>query len=146
MHLGGNWTQGIGSDGSGQVRKIREPKSKSWETPSSKGAQEEEQLERRWKTKREGLGEFSSAPVVSPLMNSSCFHFLSIVNNAAVNVRVGFPGGTSGKEPTCQRRRHKRCGFDRWVGKIPWRRTWQPTLVFLSGESHGQRSLTGYSS
>ena len=36
--------------------------------------------------------------------------------------------------------------FDPWVGKVPWRRrNWQPTLVFLSGESHGQRSLIGYS-
>ena len=32
-----------------------------------------------------------------------------------------------------------------WIGKIPWRKTWQPTLVFLPGESHGQRSLAGYS-
>ena len=31
-----------------------------------------------------------------------------------------------------------------WVGKILWRRKWQPTLVFLPGESHGQRSLAGY--
>ena len=36
--------------------------------------------------------------------------------------------------------------FDPWVGKIPWRRKWQPTPVFLSGKSHGQRSLAGYSS
>ena len=36
-------------------------------------------------------------------------------------------------------------GFDPWVGKIPWRRKWQPTPVFLLGESHGQRSLAGYS-
>ena len=36
-------------------------------------------------------------------------------------------------------------GFDPWIGKIPWRRAWQPTLVFLPGESHGQRSLAGYS-
>ena len=34
-------------------------------------------------------------------------------------------------------------GFDPWVGKIPWRRAWQPTPVFLPGESHGQRSLAG---
>ena len=47
----------------------------------------------------------------------------------------GFPGGTSGKEPACQCRRHKRCGFDPWVGKIPWRSKWQPTPVFLLGES-----------
>ena len=39
----------------------------------------------------------------------------------------------------------KRCGFNPSVGKIPWRRAWQPTLVFLPGESHGQRSLAGYS-
>ena len=36
-------------------------------------------------------------------------------------------------------------GFDPWVGKILWRRAWQPTPVFLPGESHGQRSLGGYS-
>ena len=38
---------------------------------------------------------------------------------------------------------HKRCGFNPWVGKIPWRRAWQPTAVFLPEESHGQRSLVG---
>ena len=59
---------------------------------------------------------------------------------------MGFPGGTSGKEPTCQRRRCKRHGFDPWVGKISWRRAWPPTPVFLPGESHGQRSLVGYNS
>ena len=51
------------------------------------------------------------------------------------------------KEPACQCRRHKRCkgcGFDPWVRKIPWRRAWQPTPVFLSGETHGQRNLVGY--
>ena len=36
-------------------------------------------------------------------------------------------------------------GFNPWVGKIPWRRKWQPTLVFLPGKSHGQRSLVGCS-
>ena len=39
----------------------------------------------------------------------------------------------------------RRLRFDRWVGRIPWRRKWQPTLVFLSGKSHGQRSLAGCS-
>ena len=37
-------------------------------------------------------------------------------------------------------------GFDPWIGKIPWRRAWQPTLVFLPGESYGQRSLAEYGS
>ena len=58
---------------------------------------------------------------------------------------MGFPGGTSGKEPASHRRRHNNLGFYPWVRKIPWRRTWQPTSVFLPGKSHGQRSLEGYS-
>ena len=45
-----------------------------------------------------------------------------------------FPGGTSSKEPACQCGRHKRHGFDPRVRKIPWRRAWQPTPVFLPGE------------
>ena len=55
--------------------------------------------------------------------------------------QLGFPGSTGGKQPTCQGRRHKRCGFSPWVGKVPWRRAQQPTPVCLCGESHGQRSL-----
>ena len=58
---------------------------------------------------------------------------------------MGIPGGASGKEPACQCRRLKRQWFNPWVGKIPWRREWQPTPVFLPGKSHGQRSLAGYS-
>ena len=57
----------------------------------------------------------------------------------------GFPGGASGKEPASQCRRHKSCRFNPWVEKIPWRRAWQPTPGVLPGESHGQRSLVGYS-
>ena len=49
------------------------------------------------------------------------------------------------KESACQCRRWKRCRFSLWVGKIPWRRTRQPTPVFLPGVSHGQSSLVGYS-
>ena len=57
----------------------------------------------------------------------------------------GLPGGASVKEPACYCRGLKRCGFNPWVGMIPWRRAWQPTPVFLPGESHGRRSLVGYS-
>ena len=56
--------------------------------------------------------------------------------------RFGLPWSLSGKESSCQCRR---CGFHPWVRKIPWRRKWQPTPVFLPGESHRQRSLVGYS-
>ena len=58
---------------------------------------------------------------------------------------TGFPSGTSGKEPTCQCRRHKRHGFNPWVGKVPWRRAGQPTPVFLPVEFNRQMSLVGYS-
>ena len=51
----------------------------------------------------------------------------------------------SSKESACQCRRCKRFGFDPWVGKIPWRRQWQDTSVFLLGKSHRQRILVGHS-
>jgi len=53
--------------------------------------------------------------------------------------------GTRGKEPACQCMRHKRLGFDPWVWKIPQRRAWQFTPVFLPEEFHGLRSLAGFS-
>ena len=52
---------------------------------------------------------------------------------------------TSGKELACQCRRCKRYGFSPWLRKIPQKRAWPPTPVFLPGEFHGQRSLGGYS-
>ena len=51
----------------------------------------------------------------------------------------GFPGHTSEKESACQCSRHKRCRFEPWVGKILWRRKWQPTSVSLPGKFPGQR-------
>ena len=74
-------------------------------------------------------------------------HLTSLFHSclAVVEMNMGFPGGASGKEPTCQCRRHKRLRFDLWVRKIPWRRAWQPTPVFLPGKFHGQRNLMGYS-
>ena len=60
-------------------------------------------------------------------------------------ITANIPGGSDGKETTCQCRRYRRLRFDPWVGKAPWRRKWQPTPVFLPGEFHGQRSLEGYS-
>ena len=57
----------------------------------------------------------------------------------------GLPGWRGGKELACQCRTHERCGFYPWAGKIPWRRGWQLTPLFLPGECHGGRSLAGYS-
>ena len=49
------------------------------------------------------------------------------------------------KNPPANVGRLKRCWFNSWVGKILWRRAWQPTLIFLPEESHGQKSLAGCS-
>ena len=53
-----------------------------------------------------------------------------------VYIYIGPPWWLTGKESTNQETR-----FDLWVGKIPWRRKWQPTTMFLPRKSHGQRSL-----
>ena len=58
---------------------------------------------------------------------------------------VVFPGGSDSEESTCNAEDAGRCGLKHWGGKTPWRRAWQPTPVFLPGESHGQKSLVGYS-
>ena len=57
----------------------------------------------------------------------------------------GLPRWCSGKKSTYQYRRNKILEFHPWVGKIPWRRKWKPTPVFLLGTSRGQRNLMGYS-
>ena len=56
---------------------------------------------------------------------------------------MGFPGGSAGKESALIAGDPR---FNPWIGKIPWRREWQPAPVFLLGEFLGQRSLTGSSS
>ena len=76
---------------------------------------------------------------------TSCFFFFQPEGTNYKNL-YNFPRWCSGTESTCQCRRHKSCRFHPWVGKIPWRRKWQSTPVFLPGEVHEQRSLVGYSS
>ena len=67
---------------------------------------------------------------------------LNFDNCLCKHINYWLPWWFSGKE-ICLQGRSYRC--DSWVRKIPWRRKWQPTLVFLLGKSHGQRSLVGYS-
>ena len=80
------------------------------------------------------------------LWADSCYNLamgeaqMCTIQNSSHCFRFGLPRSCTGKESTCQSRRHR---FDPWVRKIPWRRKWQPTPVFLPGESHGQRSLAG---
>jgi len=56
-----------------------------------------------------------------------------------------FDGWASPVNPPAVQETQKRHGLDTWVGKIPWRRTWQPTPVFFPGKFRGLRSLAGYS-
>ena len=63
-----------------------------------------------------------------------CCVFLML---SAIYFYMGFPGASVVKKSPCQGKRCKRCGFNLWVGKIPWRGKWQPIAVFLPGESHG---------
>ena len=78
-----------------------------------------------------------------------CLSLRSILSGSESSSQVlynrGFPGGNSGKESACHSRRYKNHRFNPWVGKIPCRRKWQPTPVFLPGKSHGQKSLEVYS-
>ena len=60
-------------------------------------------------------------------------------------VNNGLPMWLSGKESACQCRSYRRLRLDPWVGKIPWRKKWPSTWVFLPGKSHWQRSVEGYS-
>ena len=64
------------------------------------------------------------SPLTHPYISMWAFQVVLVVKNPPASVG------------SC--RRH---GFDSWVGKIPWKRAWQLTLVFLPGESHGCRSL-----
>ena len=83
-----------------------------------------------------------------PRCKEFCLHFreLATFSGSPIDIfnNIQCYGGASGTEPTCQFRRCKRCGLDPWVGKIPWRRSRQPTPAFLPGASHGQGSLEGY--
>ena len=82
--------------------------------------------------------------IVSGLTFRSLIHLICFLIASTLKCwphpSVGFPGGTSDKEPTCQRRWRKRRRCDPWVRTIPCKRAWQPTPVFLPGESHRQRT------
>ena len=76
---------------------------------------------------------------VSLMLKSSCKYHSPFQNQSSIC--DGLPRWLSSNESPCQCRRPKTLGFNPWVRKIPWRRKWQPTPVFLPGKSHGQRNL-----
>ena len=59
-------------------------------------------------------------------------------NKPEIKRNIKFPGGSDSKESVCNA---GDLGFNPWFGKMPWRREWQPTPIFLPGEFHGQGSL-----
>ena len=93
----------------------------------------------------------TSFTFIKRLFSSSSLSAIRVVSSAYLRFlippyfvryfHIGLSWWLSDKESACQCRRP---GFNPWVGKIPWVRKWQPTLVFLPGKSHGQRSLTDY--
>jgi len=70
---------------------------------------------------------------------------ISKVNLPHSRKYLGLPRWLSSKESACDAGDIMRYRFDPCVGKVPWRRAWRPTQVFLPGESHGDRSPVGYS-
>ena len=92
------------------------------------------------------LDAVNRSPGWLPLSSHCAWHSecisLHVLQTRELRIRESPSWGLSGKEPACQ---HRRCRLDPWVGKIPWRRKWQPTPVLLPGKSHGQRSLAGCS-
>ena len=81
------------------------------------------------------------APLDPPVPMQPLLLGCGVAHSKSINNFLGFPGGNSGKEPSCQCRRQKKCGFDPCVEKVPWRKPWQATAVFLPGESQWQSSV-----
>ena len=79
---------------------------------------------------------------ISLLRTSMHLRFLNKIELSEFIVKNGLLWWLSGKESASLCRRYK---FNPWVGQIPWRRKWQPTLELLPRISHGQRNLGGYS-
>ena len=110
-----------------------------WQTGSTETTQED------FVTVQELFSTSTKAGAVSIQQGPTCGQVMALLKCLRLWSGLGFPGGTDGQESACQCRRRKRCGFNPWVRKIPWRREWPPTPVFLLEESHGQRSLVGCS-
>ena len=95
-----------------------------------------------WATELNWILKIRIFSVISMLFRARVrFHLISLYGPLPITF-LGFPSGSVGKELACKR--HRRRGFNSWVGMIPWSRKWQPRWVFLPEKSHPQRSLAGY--
>ena len=79
-----------------------------------------------------------------PRLTAPLLHFLTRLSALKGQWFQAIPLVAQWKRICLPTRRHRSCGFEPWVRKIPWRRKWQHTPVFLSGKSNGQRRLVGY--
>ena len=82
--------------------------------------------------------------IIEKVQISLIYKYSSKSINDQQSNRERLPWWLSGKKSARQCGRYKRWEFSPWLGKIPWIFPWQPTLVFLPGKFHGQRSLVGY--
>ena len=87
--------------------------------------------------------------MVGPEAKILAFFFFNVEFQARFSLSsfslIRLPRWLSSEVSTCQYKNCRRCGFDSWIEKIPWRRKWQATPVFLPVKSHRKRSLAGYS-
>ena len=85
------------------------------------------------------------SPVTSTAGYCFCFGSIpSLFLELFLHWNMNSKGGTNGREPACHCRSCRRGRCDAGGRRMPWRRAWQPTSVFLPRESHGQRSLVCY--
>ena len=109
-----------------------------WSSFSLPGCPQDKDLVTRGERREGGNVQKLERSRVAVIISLSLFYSLH-------QYYILFIFGTSGKEPACQCWSFRSRGFNPWVRKIPWRRAWLPTPVFLPGESHGQRNLVGHS-
>ena len=95
------------------------------------------------RTSRTGQGIQQSLLLYTKFYQHVCLQRWSFVPKK--KKKHGLPRRRSDKESTYQCKRCKRYGFNPWIRKMPWRRTWQLTPIFLPGKFHEQRNLVGYS-
>ena len=89
-----------------------------------------------------------SKGILSPLAHSRLqelsLHLVVLKSDVLIFTPGGFPDGSDGKKKKKNCLHCRRLQFNPWVKKIPWRREWKPSPVFLPGEPHGKRSLEGH--
>ena len=129
------------------IQKKKKKKTKTWRNQNQKKTWKKNKKQRTWLSFGTGsspAGECDQKGSDGNFKNEQCCARESVAKvRRSLGSREHYEANIwwlSGERILLQRRR-QRSGFNPWVGKIPWRKKWQPTPVFLPGASHGQRSL-----